>query len=230
VLRGLIDRLVLPGGFVYVSYNALPGWAHELPLRKLLVELAAAVDGDAGEQSERAAEAIEALSDADLRYFSANPGAKSAVEAYRRGEGEYLAHEFMNAAWEPFYAIDVADELATIGLQPVGSATLATNHLPLILDAKAAEAITRLATPRQQQLAVDFATNQRFRRDVFVRPDGSPSHRHRVRLRSRAARPDRSRGARRDPVPGTLHPRRSCSDGRRVLHGWRRRTGAGWPW
>jgi SAM-dependent methyltransferase len=179
VIRRLIARLLLPGGLVYVSYNALPGWAHELPLRKLLVEFAAAFEGTAADRSAAAALQVNTLSGAALRYFTANPGTKSAVDAYTRGEGHYLAHEFMNAAWEPFYGVDVADEFAQIGLKPAGSATLADNHLPLIVDAKAAEAISSLPTPRQQQLAIDFATNQRFRRDVFVREDGSlPDTRH----------------------------------------------------
>ena len=173
VIRRLIARLLLPGGLVYASYNALPGWSHELPLRKLLIELAATRDGTAADRSEAAAAEMNRLSAAGLRYFAANPGAQSAVDAYLRGEGRYLAHEFMNEAWEPFYAVDVADEFAAIGLEPAGSATLATNHLPLVVDARAAEAIATLPTRRQQQLAIDFATNQRFRRDVFVRPTGS---------------------------------------------------------
>jgi SAM-dependent methyltransferase len=179
VIRRLIAQVLLPGGLVYVSYNALPGWSHELPLRKLLVEFAATREGTAADRSEAAAMLIDSLSGAGLRYFTANPGAKSAVDAYTRGEGHYLAHEFMNAAWEPCYGVDVADAFAEIGLKPAGSATLADNHLPLVVDAKAAAMISGLPTSRQQQLAVDFATNQRFRRDVFVREDGvRPDTRH----------------------------------------------------
>jgi SAM-dependent methyltransferase len=174
VLREIIARLLAPGGLLYVSYNALPGWSAELPLRRLLVELAASEHGTAAERADGAVATIDALRKTHIRYFPMNPAAASAVEAYVRGDGPYLAHEFMNAAWEPFYAVDVADEFAAIGLQFAGSATLASNHLPLVLDGATAEAIGRLPTARQQHLAVDFATNQRFRRDVFVRPDGSP--------------------------------------------------------
>jgi SAM-dependent methyltransferase len=174
VLRRLVARLLLPGGLLYLSYNTLPGWSAELPLRKLMVELAATDAGTAAETSERAATTIAALSRAGLRYFSANPAATSAVEAYTRGEGHYLAHEFMNAAWQPFYGVDVAGDLSAIGLHLVGSATLANNHLALMLDAASAGAIATLASPRQQQLGIDFAVNQRFRRDVFVRGDVMP--------------------------------------------------------
>jgi SAM-dependent methyltransferase len=172
-VRALIDRRLKPGGLVYVSYNALPGWSHELPLRKLLVELAATETGTTGTQGMAAAATLAELRKADWRYFTANPAALGAVDAYLRGDGEYLAHEFMNAAWEPFYAVDVADDFAAIGLTFAGSATLVDNHAPLVLEAKAAEAIGALATDRQRQLATDFARNQRFRRDVFVKADES---------------------------------------------------------
>jgi SAM-dependent methyltransferase len=177
VLRQLTARWLRPGGLAYVSYNALPGWSAELPLRKLLVELSTTEVGTAAEASERATATIDALRRAGLRYFAANPAAKTAVDAYTHGEGRYLAHEFMNAAWEPFYAVDVADELSASGLRFVGSATLTNNHLPLMLDAAATEAIAALPSSRQQRLAIDFAINQRFRRDVFVRADDQISPR-----------------------------------------------------
>ena len=38
-LRSFIDRHLKPGGLVYVSYNALPGWLGELPFQRLLQAL-----------------------------------------------------------------------------------------------------------------------------------------------------------------------------------------------
>src|SRR5579862_9355278 len=45
-LRALIDRLLAPGGLVYVSYNALPGWTRDLPFQYLVRALAAGAAGD----------------------------------------------------------------------------------------------------------------------------------------------------------------------------------------
>jgi hypothetical protein len=59
--------------------------------------------------------------------------------------------------------------MAEADVEYLGSATLADNHPALVLDAAAAEAVARLGTARQRQLAIDFAVNQRFRRDIFVR-------------------------------------------------------------
>jgi hypothetical protein len=116
---------------------------------------------------------MQQLSSSKLRYFNANPSAATAIDSYVRGTSNYLAHEFLNQTWEPFYSIDVADEMAEAEIRYLGSATLVDNHPTLVVDALASEAVARLATPRLRQLAIDFAANQRFRRDVFVR-SGAP--------------------------------------------------------
>jgi len=172
-VRRIIDRLLKPGGLAYVSYNCLPGWATDAPLRKLLVEFSRPHDGDTARRTAAALETLTGFSRARPRYFKSNPSALTAIEAWHKRDTEYLVHEFMNAAWQPFYAVDVADELGAIGLRYVGSATLAENHPALVLDAESARAVAGLATERERRLATDFATNQRFRRDVFVRADSA---------------------------------------------------------
>ena len=170
VRRVIADRLK-PNGLLYVSYNCLPGWASEAPLRKLLVEFSRPHDGDTAQRTAAALHTLTAFSRGRSRYFKANPSALTAVDAWHKRDTEYVVHEFMNTAWQPFYAVDVADELAPLGLRYVGSATLADNHPALVLDADSAKAVAALATDRERQVATDFATNQRFRRDVFVRDD-----------------------------------------------------------
>jgi trans-aconitate methyltransferase len=170
-VRRVVDDRLKPGGLVYVSYNCLPGWASEAPLRKLLVEFSRPHDGDTARRTAAALDALTTFSRGRPRYFRSNPSALTAVDAWHKRDTEYVVHEFMNAAWQPFYAVDVADELAPLGLRYVGSATLADNHPALILDADSAKAVAALGTDRQRQVATDFATNQRFRRDVFVRGD-----------------------------------------------------------
>jgi len=168
-VRDVVDKLLEPGGLVYVSYNCWPGWALEAPLRRLLVELTATGRGSTGERAEQALAPLAALSNSKLRYFTAHPAAVAAVESYVNGPSRYLVHEFLNQAWAPFYSIDVAAEMAAIGLTLAGSATLADNHAALVVQDAAAEAVSRLLAPRQRQLAMDFAVNRRFRRDVFIR-------------------------------------------------------------
>jgi hypothetical protein len=59
--------------------------------------------------------------------------------------------------------------MASAGATYVGSATLPDNYPRLIIDQAAADAIAALPTARLRRLATDFAVNQRFRRDLFLR-------------------------------------------------------------
>lgn len=167
-VRDVLRTMLAPDGLVYVSYNCWPGWAVEVPLRRLLVELTATGRGSTGERTVQTLGTLEELSNSKLRYFTAHPAAASAVASYVSGPTQYLVHEFLNEAWEPFYSIDVADEMAALGLTFVGSATLADNHDALVVHDTAAEVVRRLESPRLRQLAMDFAANRRFRRDVFT--------------------------------------------------------------
>jgi SAM-dependent methyltransferase len=174
-IRNIIRETLGPGGLVYVSYNCMPGWTSELPVRRMLVELAASAPGESDERMEHAVRSLRSLIDGGMRFFENHPEALRAVEAYEKAPASYLAHEFLNAAWEPFYAIDVAAEMAGAGTRFLGSATLADNHPMLVIGDAAASAMKALATPGQQHLAIDFATNRRFRRDLFIRDEGARS-------------------------------------------------------
>jgi SAM-dependent methyltransferase len=174
-IRSVLATKLKPLGIAYVSYNCLPGWASEMPLRRLLIEFARSAEGDSAQRSAAALQALAELAATSPRYLTANPQAQSAIDAYAKRPSTYLAHEFMNETWEPFYSIDVADELAPAGLRRIGSATLADNHLPLCVDERCAETIARLPTARQREIALDFAVNRRFRRDVFQRGAAEPS-------------------------------------------------------
>lgn len=102
--------------------------------------------------------------------MDASPACAAALAAYARAPIPYVAHEFLNATWEPFYCVDVADQLQEAGVAYLGSATLTDNHAALLIDESTLRSIAQLPQERQRRLALDFATNQQFRRDVFSRP------------------------------------------------------------
>lgn len=164
-IRGLLRERLAPGGLAYVSYNCLPGWAGELPLRRFLAELS-------GGGVEAGARELDRLRAAGLAYFAAHPAADRAVASWAGQPVGYLAHEYLAEAWEPMWSVDMIDAMAAEGLYFAGSATLRDAHEALLVDAAAARAIAQLATPRLRMLAMDFAVNRGFRRDVFAK--GAP--------------------------------------------------------
>jgi SAM-dependent methyltransferase len=167
-IRRVITQRLRRGGLAYVSYNCQPGWSAEVPLRRLLRELAMAANGDTAIRTREAVDRLGAFAALPFRYFKASPAAAEAVDSYARSSHDYLAHEFLNEAWEPFYSLDVANDMAAAGLVYVGSATLPDNHPVLLMDERAAQACDAVPA-RLRELSLDFATNRRFRRDVFVK-------------------------------------------------------------
>jgi len=167
-VRAFIRRRLKPGGFAYVSYNCLPGWALEIPLRRLFRELAV-VDDDVDAALARGLRSLDRLGDAKLGFFTAHPTVRDLVRSFAQRAPGYLAHEYLGEQWSAYYSVDVADDVQDADLHYVGSATLADNHPALTTGDEAAAAIAALPSARQRALADDFATNRAFRRDVFVR-------------------------------------------------------------
>ena len=167
-IRRIIRQRLSERGLVYLSYNCLPGWSNEVPLRRLMLELAGQ-ERSAPDRARKAVESLAGMRALPFRYFTDNPAAAAAVDAYAKSSGDYLAHEFLAESWEPFSSVEIADEMAGLGLAYLGSATLADNHPALLMDDASAAALAALPSIRQRRLAEDFAVNRRFRRDVFAR-------------------------------------------------------------
>lgn len=168
VQRFIYDKLK-PGGLVYNSYNCLPGWAADAPIRRLVFEFGASVSGSSTHRIEQATKQIAELRDLKSGYFRANTPATQQVDNLLKRQANYLAHEYLNADWTLFYSADVADEMAVAKLDYVGSATLVENHLDLVLAEAAAAFVRKQPTERLRQMMQDFSSGQRFRRDVFAR-------------------------------------------------------------
>jgi SAM-dependent methyltransferase len=168
-VQRFIYKKLKPGGIVYNSYNCLPGWTNEAPIRRLLLEFGQTHHGDSALRVEKAAKDAEEMAALKLGYFRANPTAADQVGKLTKRATNYLAHEYLNASWTTFYSADVADEMEAAKLTYLGSATLMENHLELMMPDPAVAYCKKQPTDRLRQLAQDFLVGQRFRRDVYVR-------------------------------------------------------------
>jgi len=167
--RRFIDRHLKPGGLVYVSYNALPGRAADLPLQRLVRALGRSMPGNSQEQVAAALGVVDSLTDMKAPALVSSPFATGLREHRERLSLAYLAHEFMGADWEPLCVTDVRADLADIGLKPAGSATLVQNYDGFVLGRAARESLAAIADADARELARDFLIDQFFRRDVFIR-------------------------------------------------------------
>jgi SAM-dependent methyltransferase len=172
-VRRLIDRHLKPGGLVYVSYNALPGWTGDLPfqhlVRALAVDANASGSGDSAARFAAASQLIQRLADTGAAALASSYTLRELRERpddYRPG---YLVHEFLHAGWQPLYVTELRRDMAEIGLFPVGSAILLENFDRWVLGRRARALVAAIADPDLRELVRDFAIDQRFRCDVFAR-------------------------------------------------------------
>ncbi|WP_195763484.1 class I SAM-dependent methyltransferase [Duganella guangzhouensis] len=164
-----INRHLKPGGLVYVSYNAMPGWTAALPLQRLLVEHADLHPGRNDAQLKAGAEFVKQLEQAQAAYLTQNPALKTRLTSLANASPNYLVHEYLHKHWQPLYHADVARDLARAKMSYAGSAELSMNFPPLYLSEERRALLEQVADPDMRETLKDYFLNSAFRKDVFVR-------------------------------------------------------------
>lgn len=164
----LLKRHVKPGGMVYVTYNAMPGWGAGQTLQHLLINLASVESGRSDRRIEAAIRFALEMQKAGAITPEANVILDDVRERLERGEVRYLAHEYLNRYWNALYFTEVADAFAEAKLSFAGSASLLDNFHDLELT-PAQRQLVATAPPEFKETIYDYCRNQRFRRDVFIR-------------------------------------------------------------
>jgi SAM-dependent methyltransferase len=158
-----------PGGLFYVSYNALPGWAAVEPLRRLMLNHSATVAGATLDRAREGFRFAQHFAEAGAGYFANHPTAKSMLALMQKGGLSYVVHEYFHAHWQPMYFADLAHEMAASDLGFVGQMPLYLNirdlAIPPALKEVAKSAVDRIAF----ETLKDFAVNELFRSDVFIK-------------------------------------------------------------
>jgi len=114
-----LQRRLRPGGVLYLSYNALPGWAPMLPLRDLLMRSVQAAPAamPLAERIEQALRDVAMRLARDPSFEEMYPGIEAELRAIRGKRAAYLAHEFFNRDWAPMHPEEVAATLCRAGLR-----------------------------------------------------------------------------------------------------------------
>ncbi len=168
----LVRRKLAPGGVFYVSYNCLPGAARELPLRHLLklhTDIASPSAAELGSKLDASYDFVQTLIDAGASCFNDQPDSKKLVEQLRGKPSGYIAHEYLNRDWHPTPFADVARELTLAKLEFATSANLLHHLDGAGAPEKARKLLSETKQPVLRETIRDYLTNQRFRRDLFVK-------------------------------------------------------------
>lgn len=165
-----IRRKLKLGGVVYMSYNVMPGWSAEKPLRDLLYLHTDGANGSVVGTDRRIRAAVEfaqRLREGKAAFFDQNPRAGQMMDDLQRDDVQVVAHEYFNRSWHITYFADLLRDLDPAGL----SFACSLHRSDLVGEVFHRTRGMGLGDYEVglRQTAHDFVLNRRFRRDIFVR-------------------------------------------------------------
>jgi SAM-dependent methyltransferase/DUF971 family protein len=183
-LLSLCRDLLAPGGLLYLSYNALPGWHHRRIVRDFLMQETAGI-ADVGEKVGTARTALAALTETvrDLGWAYGQIIADENDNVSKLGDS-YLAHDLLETHNTAFYFDEVVRAGNERDLFYVGEAGFEA-MIPDTYPAAIAEALKTISDLHARERRLDFLTNRTFRESVFAkgrRPAGQPDQRMLAKL------------------------------------------------
>jgi SAM-dependent methyltransferase len=169
IIVDILHQKLKAGGAVYISYNALPGWAAVMPLRDLMVQYADNPKESTLEKVEKGLNFALHLQDLKARYFTENPILKYDLDNMQVNSRRYLAHEYFSENWRPLYHSEVAQQLADAKLMYATSADITDQFYNLKLDDQQLDLLSTIPNTSLRETVRDFLFNTRFRRDIFIK-------------------------------------------------------------
>lgn len=162
----LLGHVLRPGGVFYNSYNTLPGWLPMLPFQHLdMLE----------QRSKPGPAALKAAQQTLLKLLPYAPAlAKSLPSLQGRLERmagqntEYLLQEYNNQYWQPVFVSQMIEDLAAVKLNYMGTASL-IDASDATLPPPVRDMLANHSSLVQREQLRDFAVNQSFRRDLYVK-------------------------------------------------------------
>jgi SAM-dependent methyltransferase len=171
ILR-ILKRKLRPGGAVYISYNAMPGWSTMSPLRELLSQHAAFASPAGHPATAKVQDGLALVAEMEKNQVPMIVGNRALMDRLaqvRSSPIEYVAHEYLNQHHQPLYFSQVASALDEARLTFVASSRVLNMLDGINLSAAAQQHLTSVVNPTFRQVLRDFYALATFRQDVFVR-------------------------------------------------------------
>lgn len=162
----LAEKVLKPGGVMYNSYNAYPGWYDASPFQQLVsleMRSKSGVEAIAG-----AVDLMGKLKGANAKLFGSLPGLDNRLEALKTAYSSYLVQEYNNKNWQPRYVGEMIDVAYRHKLEYAGTANLC-EAIESSYSAEARDLIAQQKDLKTRETVRDFLINQCFRRDLYVK-------------------------------------------------------------
>lgn len=163
-------RHLRSGGMLYNSYNCLPGWSPNAPLRELLtLYYRQFPEGNADKNISATMNFVEEFLDAEPLYLNLAPNLKDLFNELKMKNPHYIAHEYLNLDWDLMYFADVAKLCQSAKLDFAATANPIETSDGAFLGDRAKKFLGKVDNPIVREQLQDYFVNRQFRKDIFVR-------------------------------------------------------------
>ncbi len=170
-LFSLIGKVLKPGGVFYNSYNTFPGWLGAVPFQHLVLLEQRSKTGSLALKS--AQRNMDRLKEGAPGLFASLPGLQARLKSMETQDPAYLVQEYNNQFWQPVFVTQMMDDMAAVKLAYLGTATLPEAY-DSVLAPKVRELLSEQSVPAIREQLRDYALNQAFRRDLYVKGQVRP--------------------------------------------------------
>lgn len=164
----LLARTTNAGGLVYVSYNAMPGRAAAVALQRMIVERLEHETGTPLQRLEKALAWVDRAAKVS-HFFKGHQNVVNYLAQTRKRPMAYLAHEFINSAWDPLFFRQVEDLFREARLNFVGGADVVRSVASLAVPKSMRPLLESISDRSHRESTRDMLMDTGFRRDLFGR-------------------------------------------------------------
>jgi SAM-dependent methyltransferase len=164
-----VRKFLRPGGAVFVSYNARPGWNRLDPFRRLIREATRGLRAEPRQRLAAARDIYTRLLDAKAPSLVATGLSSAAFAELAHIPEEILAADYFNDFAEPLYVTEIAADFAAVECVLAGAVELSQSLGAVMPHEPFKSVLERMPTVPGRELAKDMLLDTRLRRDVFVR-------------------------------------------------------------
>jgi hypothetical protein len=157
-----------------VSYNAMPGWAHLQPIRRMMRAHAESLPGSSLDRARAAFAYVDFLARNRAGYFATLPAAAEHLKKMATQDIRYVAHEYLTPHGDPFWFDEVAAAMGAAGLAFAGSMTPADNYPELMMPEAFRTLVESAPTRAALEAHRDIVLNTSFRQDLYAARAAAP--------------------------------------------------------
>ena len=166
--RDFIAAKLRAGGLVYNSYNVLTGWTSMVPLQTVMRLVGRGLRSE--HVFPRVRQVFEQLRQGGASYLAVHERPlEPRLKALETLDQRYLAHEYLNAGWQPLMFADVEAEMADAKCSFIGSASLTDNINAASVPGGMFQLLQDTQDIALRETLRDLGNAQSFRRDIFRR-------------------------------------------------------------